>query len=557
MEYHGGQLFKEGSELESTLVVGLFSSIVFVQVLFMFLSAVLAPKLLTRATGNPESAKWLWTIRMISFLWGPLMPAITFACFVFFREKEHEMKKQLRDLETGHDINNNNEMKLSKFIQIQRLSFTSALCHRYFSYYRVIQASIESFTMMNVLILIQIVSGHDGDDENKTRTDLYQALQAKIVQFFDFEGADSSLSSLYIKYLTDRLTYMACIAYSVFMVVGAMTRYQCKNKNMTLGGQLVYSLYVTSLLVARLTMCLALFSTAAAADPSHDPAPMITVKPAAFIWMSFMLIHAVFIFLFKWFTIKQFKEAPLEDQLVHVMANLVVVIPFANSDHRLEENVEDNSSAGKADLLTPPLPPLSESFSFARLANCKWLLTKEVAQLWWKDPTKDINADMVIDEMKKKGRSDLVMFGKQDVQTVLDILIKNKFVNKKSSLRSPRRTKHEYFWLFVGCIVVNVSSLALEVFNGGLSFKEEEEQEQKMYVSWDVRLGSFLAGLVFLTYYYQRKHVLKELMLVKGLGQKDEPMQAVPDVEKLLECLSPKNPCLCPCHVYHHCVQVL
>ena len=72
-----------------------------------------------------------------------------------------------------------------------------------------------------------------------------------------------------------------------------------------------------------------------------------------------------------------------------------------------------------------------------------------------------------------------------------------------------------------------------------------------MYVSWDVRLVSFLMGLIFLILYYKRYHVLKDLTRVPVCGcgyeycpifcciRKDAPMQAIPDDEEMQRHLSP------------------
>ena len=77
----------------------------------------------------------------------------------------------------------------------------------------------------------------------------------------------------------------------------------------------------------------------------------------------------------------------------------------------------------------------------------------------------------------------------------------NGYINKK--LHNPRQTKQEYVWLISIHLLVNFFSLSIEFLNGGIS------TEKGIYVSWDIRIGSFLLGLFFLRLYYNTINIIK------------------------------------------------
>ena len=63
-----------------------------------------------------------------------------------------------------------------------------------------------------------------------------------------------------------------------------------------------------------------------------DHPPNISLLWASILCFLFFIIQFFTIFVFKYKLIKEFKEACVEDQLVHVLANTLVVIPFMTWD---------------------------------------------------------------------------------------------------------------------------------------------------------------------------------------------------------------------------------
>ena len=115
------------------------------------------------------------------------------------------------------------------------------------------------------------------------------------------------------------------------MIMSALARYvyHCKNCNMTIKGQIVYGVYIFSHLVARATVSIAMLSTA---ESVNNEEPTISLMTAAILIFLFCVIQFFVIYAFKYFTIKEFKQSRIEEQLVHVLANTLVVIPFSTWD---------------------------------------------------------------------------------------------------------------------------------------------------------------------------------------------------------------------------------
>ena len=122
---------------------------------------------------------------------------------------------------------------------------------------------------------------------------------------------------------------------------------------------------------------------------------------------------------------------------------------------------------------------------------------KGIEKFWWKDIKRPLSFD-VIQGILPKG-TDLNI-----VQNTKDYLCDNGYINKEFYC-PPRPTKQEYFWLLLFNLLVNGLSLIIEYYNGGVTTIKGR------YISWDIRLGSFVFGLVFLWLYYKRYHLVKFL----------------------------------------------
>lgn len=78
-------------------------------------------------------------------------------------------------------------------------------------------------------------------------------------------------------------------------------------------------------------------------------------------------------------------------------------------------------------------PNLVEAFDFSNVRE-------KILNLWWEDPGKDLSLEKVLEKFGN-------LTTKDRIRNVYADLVKKGFINRK--LFNPRRTKAEYFWLFI------------------------------------------------------------------------------------------------------------
>ena len=187
------------------------------------------------------------------------------------------------------------------------------------------------FLVVNCLILIVLVCTR----ANRT-IKLMDGLSPRIVEFLSIDQTRSltnDASFIGTLGLASSLTFWISVLYSLIMIMSALARYvyHSKNCNMTIKGQIVYGIYIFSHLVARATVSIAMLSTS---ESVNNEEPTFSVMTSAILIFVFCVIQFFVIYAFKYFTIKEFREIHIEEQLVHVLANTLVVIPFSTWDER-------------------------------------------------------------------------------------------------------------------------------------------------------------------------------------------------------------------------------
>ena len=85
-------------------------------------------------------------------------------------------------------------------------------------------------------------------------------------------------------------------------------------------------------------------------------------------------------------------------------------------------------------------------------------LYDEITKLWWSDPGQKITVKSIKDKFPDVKDDEVI-------QEVFHKLQNEGLINKE--LFIPRRTKFEYFWLFLIQFVIHGISLVIEVVNGG------------------------------------------------------------------------------------------
>ena len=342
--------------------------------------------------------------------------------------------------------------------------------------------------------------------------------------------------------------------------------YQNKTKNMTLKGQTCYGLFIIMHLTLQVTNPIALLST------SGNGNSLLTFKEAFVLWFVYCFFHLAVIYLFKYLTIPEFKKEPIQHQIVHVLANTIVVIPFKTWDHaepqqnlamtKEQIEVEVEGTVRRQSMIQKKQSKL-HSRSIDNLSveqdESKIQIEEEdqvqqlpedirdiLIQIWWKDPSRKLTADNAKAELDiwiSSTKTKLGLPGGLDIGKIVESLNDKGFINKK--LYHPRCTKLEYFWLFFIQVIINVTTFIIEIANGG-----EEITHGTQYYTWDVRGGTFVMGLVFLGMYYKDHHMMKDIIKFRftsvGLRycpiffcfKREKPIQAIPNRVKLEEILS-------------------
>ena len=350
---------------------------------------------------------------------------------------------------------------------------------------------------------------------------------------------------------------------------------------MSLKGQVCYGLYIVMHLIMRITVPIAILSTS-----QNSNAP-VSFAPACALCLLFCIIQVLAVYLYKFFTIPEFRKESLEHQIVHVLANTIVVIPYSNWDqdeppnlvlsvkqikmnrrikrkhfkpassslkthirnrsHDFAQNFKKGHNRSKSDgahkfpiVHEPQKPSIADAIlpNFAELES-KQNIQKELMKIWWDNPAERLTADNAKEALVgyKMGKINV-----EDIEEVVRTLNEKGLINKK--LFNPRRTKKEYFWLLIIQILLNLAAFGIEVANAGADVAYGN------YYSWDVRLATFVMGMIFLSMYYKKYHVMRKLIKFRYCGwglnycpiffgaKKDQPMKAIPNEVKLERILS-------------------
>lgn len=102
---------------------------------------------------------------------------------------------------------------------------------------------------------------------------------------------------------------------------------------MSLKGQTCYGLFIVMHLINRITFPISILAT------SQNPNPAVSFVPASILCTFFSIIQFLAILIYKYFTIPEFKKEPIEHQVVHVLANTIVVIPYSTWDQDAPPNL--------------------------------------------------------------------------------------------------------------------------------------------------------------------------------------------------------------------------
>ena len=571
-----GNVFDENVRFETFTISLFIASLVLTYVICCLISVFYSNTIVELYTCKHSTPQVKRIVAVLAALFSPLVPAFLLANHAHYREQSYTLTRELQCdiMPSDNQTDGRKEDRLvTTFKLIQFNNFRSMIHTRLYSFYRVVHAVIESVFCITTLLLILIVTGRP-DRSVK----LLDGVSAKIGEFLPGTLNDDSLFGLNI---ARDLIFMGSCLFSCVMILTALSRYvyHSKGQNMTVKGQVCLSLYFLFMIASRLTLFVALFSTSEAREGEELP---ITLLAAAFIAIPLISVHFVIIWIYKWKYVPEFRMSNVVEQFVHVLVNTLLVVPFSTYDIQAKKYRKEPPPSNI--LLNSLSDEISLTLSVVQLSNKKCIhetknlqrerryhrntlrsasaynefdadvidlttaplivrlgrLHERIEKMWWENPNEYLDQEQV--------RKRLPEFAGQEiyVDKTFEFLEANGFINKR--LYNPRQTKSEYFWLLLVHLVINLIALIAEIVNGGRT------TQAGLYYSWDVRLGTFFMGLVFLLLYYKQYHVMKDLVTlplcscgyafvkfcpILFCAKKEQAMQAIPDDDELKRSLNP------------------
>ena len=218
---------------ENTLMITMITVMGLAQLSIMTLSFLSAPKIFPKifklcehnAKANPGRALIIRLImiiiRLVCALIGPIFPVVIFANYIFVREQQHKNERQLQS-HGSLDDPDDDAKKVVLFRKILKFRHAASLHKHYYSYFRIVQATMESIVVLITLLLIMVIlpDPQTTKQPSESGREFWNIVSEKISDFigFDFEGIMKTLK------LNTYLAFHCVLVYNVLMIITAITR---------------------------------------------------------------------------------------------------------------------------------------------------------------------------------------------------------------------------------------------------------------------------------------------------------------------------------------------
>ena len=420
--------------------------------------------------------------------------------------KREESNDLLQNQEVAPDVKslsmeNNNQ---SLYDEIEKFQKKKKISGQIYSQYRVSVAVLESYVVIIVLLMIMM-------SMNQGSGSLSDSIEGKVLPFLNiFRQEDQAeLSFIGLLHLSKQLVFASFVLYSFIMILTALVQYVDvhKDEQLSIKGQTCLLAYFACHVITRITATVAIFAKPVELERPED-SPVVPHIAAGIIGIILFIGQIVLIYWYKYRRISSFRKASLSEQIIHVLTNTLVVIPFRSGiryddtkeTERKDESSNEECKPDSTGEFGVDINDTGDSIDYkVTLERELDDLETTVQSLWWEDPKRELTVTDItaIIEKEENDTEEKVKLA-QKIHTYLAC---NGYINKK--LHNPRQTKQEYVWLISIHLLVNFFSLSIEFLNGGIS------TEKGIYVSWDIRIGSFLLGLFFLRLYYNTINIIK------------------------------------------------
>merc|ERR1719225_251992 len=260
-------------EFEFSLILAMSLTVAATQLFSIFYSVYYAEDIFEFGHEKkcPKSLLKRISLKLMAALLSPFIPILVLANHIYYDSKLSRHRRHLQTFKDSDDEDSEGnpedttdaakadtqEKRITLYKLICKLETKSLLYRKFYSYFRVTSAVLESCTVLVCLVLLMFVTGRGNRDIN-----LIVGVEHRLYSFFNIqhlyhEGLFSQLN------LMRDIVMLGSILYSLAFILTALVKYwyQAKNLAISFSGQFVLGLYLFFMTFNRLTTAVSLFAT--------------------------------------------------------------------------------------------------------------------------------------------------------------------------------------------------------------------------------------------------------------------------------------------------------
>merc|ERR1719342_185811 len=292
---------------------------------------------------------------IIAIILSPVIPILVLANHVYYDSKLSRQRRHLqtyKDTDESEDVPQDTTDDAKAKTQDQRLDLYKLICkletksmlyRKFYSYYRVTSALLESCTVIVCLVLIMFVTGR-----NNRKIQLVVGVEHRLYAFFNIDVHGGLFGELNV--MRD-IVMLGSIIYSLCIIITALVKYWYQSKNLSINvpGQFILGFYLAFMVANKLTTAISLFSTTQPLKfDDGNTKPVVTLTSAVILFIIIFLLRLSLVYTYKrWFSAgrngcskknqeesrgkrlpRGWETGDFVDKWINVLINTIVVLPF-------------------------------------------------------------------------------------------------------------------------------------------------------------------------------------------------------------------------------------
>ena len=466
-------------EFEFSLILAMSLTVAATQLFSIFYSVYYAEDIFEFGHEKkcPKSLLKRISLKLMAALLSPFIPILVLANHIYYDSKLSRHRRHLQTFKDSDDEDSEGnpedttdaakadtqEKRITLYKLICKLETKSLLYRKFYSYFRVTSAVLESCTVLVCLVLLMFVTGRGNRDIN-----LIVGVEHRLYSFFNIqhlyhEGLFSQLN------LMRDIVMLGSILYSLAFILTALVKYwyQAKNLAISFSGQFILGLYLFFMTFNRLTTAVSLFATTQPLgrekfdNNASDPVAKLTVATVIFSIIFLVRLSLVYVYK-KWFAAGEngwekcqknqnqdgpkkkvprgWKTGDMVDKWINVLVNTVVVMPFMVQTQSLqvlkmiekefnfspEKNQAKRNSLKRRTSLVKMNAEVEikgnhietlENVGGVMMPNMNFFIAPllyddfraEIRRMWWEDPTSKLDVATIRRKMMEKRDMRLIL----------------------------------------------------------------------------------------------------------------------------------------------------